>query len=768
MGRKAFKKGRILIAAILLLAIGVSLAFACGAEIRWLGTRQSQNDADESIQDELSGTLFTNNTRVRQDITGSHASDTLIEGDHLVCENPRLQMYFNEETSILKIRDLDNGYIWASGKVNESTAEMTASWEKFAHCLVSAEFIDKGTMTTSTAMPNFKKQTTAYRENGIDVTVPFSKTDCTVTVCIRLEEDGLSVSVPDDTILMNEERKVLSKLYVLPFFGASMAGEGEGYLIIPDGCGALIRFGASIVGTGSYAGRIYGQDLSVSAVGSGALVSGATLPSKTVSLPVFGIVHGYKQNGVMYEITQGQEYCEIVASPAGNKIDWYWAAPHFVYNERYFQQDNAGSGFILAQEQPNKVNAAFRMRFFSGDNADYVGMGQKYRELLIQREVLAQTVQTDETIPLMLDCLMAESEDTGIFTQALKLTTLADLENWRYDLGSVGIERVVYSLRGAGRGGYSKSDATNFGLWRKIGSESEAQRLMDGGMNLIYNKDMLMLFSGQMNQTYYSYAIDRGFVEQDYQGYLDDTVYFASVRGIWKIVGQADENPFDRISVNSLSNLLMGNYRAGDIYTRTDAMEQIKDALAQLRENQQYVMLQTPNEYALPYADAIYDLPLENSGYLFETDSVPFLQIVMGGSVDQFTQANYVVRAENRSDILRLIDYNVYPQFTVTAADETELAKTNSNMLYCSQFDTLFDDIQQIYHMVDAALSPVQGASMIRREVIQNDFVITTYSNGCSILINYSGSEITVQGVAVPAYSAITVSTELLEMNRGD
>lgn len=768
MGRQAFKRGRILIAVIALLLSSASLAFACGVKIKSMNASLYQSKVDESTEEEQSGTLFTNNTLVRQDITGSHESDTLIEGDRMVCENLRLQMYYNEETSILKIRDLDNGYIWASGKVNESTAEMTASWEKFAHCLVSAEFIDTGTMTTSTGMPNFKEQTTVYQENGIDVTVPFSKVDCTVTVCIRLEEDGLSVSVPDETIVMNEERKILSKLYVLPFFGASMAGEGDGYLMIPDGCGALIRFGASIAGTGSYAGRIYGQDLSISAVGSGALAGGATLPSKAVSLPVFGIVHGYRQNAVMYEITQGQEYCEIVASPAGNKIDWYWAAPHFIYNERYFQQDNTGSGFTLAQDQTNEVNAAFRMRFFSGDDADYVGMGQCYRELLIQRDALSEMVQTNDAIPLMLDCLMAESEDTGIFTQALKLTTLADLENWNEDLCAAGIDRVIYSLRGAGKGGFSKSDATDFRLWRKIGSESEAQGLTDSGMHLVYNKDMLMLFSGQMNQTYYTYAIDRGFVEQDYQGYLDDTVYFATVRGIWKIAEQAEENPLDGISVDSLANLVMGNYRAGDLYSRADALTQIKQVLAQLRNSQEYVMLQTPNEYALAYADAVYDLPLENSGYLFETDSIPFLQIVMGGSADRFAQSNYVVRAENRSDILRLIDYNVYPQFTVTAADETELAKTNSNMLYCSQFDTLFDDIRQIYHMVNEALAPVQGASMIRREVLQNDFVVTTYSNGCSILINYSGSEITEYGVTVPAYSAITVSADSLEMNRGD
>lgn len=739
MGRYSFKKAWCLLTALLLLATMVSATVVSGEEAK-----------------------FTNNTRVQRDGTGTHESDVLIEGDQLVCSNRRLELYYNEQTSILKVRDMDNGYIWSSGQVNEETAEMTASWERFAHCLVSAEFIDTGTMTTSTGMPDFDDQYTVYLENGISITIPFSKVDCSVTVHILLEEDGLSVSVPDETIVMNEEKKLLSKLYVLPFFGASMAGKGEGYLLIPDGCGALIRFGASLTGTGSYTGRIYGDDLSISAVGSEALVNGATLATESVCLPIFGIVHGCQQNSVLYEITEGEEYCEIVASPAGNKIDWYWAAPHFIYRERYFQQDNTGSGFILAQMEMNEVNAAFRIRFFAGDDADYVGMGNWYRELLIQRDWLSDAAQTETSVPLMLDCLMAESKDTGILMRGIALTTLADLKKWNESLLESGIENVTYSLRGAAKGGYSRSDATDFGLWQKVGSEAEAQGLIEQRMHLVYNKDMVTLFPGQMNRNYYTYAIDRGFAEQDYQGYLDETVYFASLRGIRKIAEQSEENILCGISVNALGKRLMGSFRSEDSYSRGYAMEETVSILAQLREGQDYVLLQAPNAYALPYTDAVYDLPLENSGYLFETDSVPLLQIVLGGYVERFAPSNYVVRAENRTDILRLIDYNVYPQFTVTAADEMELAKTNSNMLYCSQFDMLSDEIKEIYQTVNEALSPVRGAAMIRRKVLRDDFVITSYSNGWSILINYSDSVKTENGISVPACTAVTVPTEQL------
>lgn len=153
---------------------------------------------------------------------------------------------------------------------------------------------------------------------------------------------------------------------------------------------------------------------------------------------------------------------------------------------------------------------------------------------------------------------------------------------------------------------------------------------------------------------------------------------------------------------------------------------------------------------------------------MFETDAVPLLQIVLDGCAEQFSTANYVVRGENLTDILRLIDYNVYPQFTLTAADEMVLAKTNSNMIYCSQFDVLSDEIKTIYQMVNDSLSLVQGASVVQREVPQDDLVITSYSNGWSILINYSDQLITVSGICLPGCSALTVRTDQLAVGWGD
>ena len=69
------------------------------------------------------------------------------------------------------------------------------------------------------------------------------------------------------------------------------------------------------------------------------------------------------------------------------------------------------------------------------------------------------------------------------------------------------------------------------------------------------------------------------------------------------------------------------------------------------------------------------------SQYLIQTDTVPFLQIVLSGSMEVYaTYANFSFYTE--TDILRMIDYNVYPSFILTHDPSYELISTNSSNFY--------------------------------------------------------------------------------------
>ncbi|MBQ4563005.1 MAG: hypothetical protein IJA58_00830, partial [Lachnospiraceae bacterium] len=109
-----------------------------------------------------------------------------------------------------------------------------------------------------------------------------------------------------------------------------------------------------------------------------------------------------------------------------------------------------------------------------------------------------------------------------------------------------------------------------------------------------------------------------------------------------------------------------------------------------------------------------------------------------------------------------------YPQFTALAADSDVLAKTNSNIKVSPSFDDISDDIIHIYKRVDEVLSPVRGAMVETRVVVQDGVVVTTYDNGWSVVVNYSTAGFTQGEITVEAKSAVSVKTEFLQMKGGN
>ena len=105
------------------------------------------------------------------------------------------------------------------------------------------------------------------------------------------------------------------------------------------------------------------------------------------------------------------------------------------------------------------------------------------------------------------------------------------------------------------------------------------------------------------------------------------------------------------------------------------------------------------------------------------------------------------------SDVLRMIDYNVYPSFVLSKEASHLLSDTNSRNFYSTQYTLYEDVIQSIYGKVNTALSPVIGAEWLDREVVQNGLIVNTYSNGVQVVINYTDDAIDYMGTTVEAVS---------------
>ena len=149
-------------------------------------------------------------------------------------------------------------------------------------------------------------------------------------------------------------------------------------------------------------------------------------------------------------------------------------------------------------------------------------------------------------------------------------------------------------------------------------------------------------------------------------------------------------------------------------------------------------------------------MPLENSQYLFETDSVPFLPMVLKGSVDYY--APYINQGYYPEDsLLKLLEYGAYPSFLTMQAENEKLIGTPSSDYFSIQMENWQEAMVSSYRQLNAVLQKTEGAVMEEHRVLQKGVVRVRYSNGVTVYVNYLNEEYRDGSVVVSAKSGICV-----------
>lgn len=130
-----------------------------------------------------------------------------------------------------------------------------------------------------------------------------------MSLIYKLDENGLTVKLPANSIVFNEDHYRIKEVTVLPYFGAGNKAN-NGFTFIPDGIGSITEFkdigDVNIMHTGS----MYGADYSYHS-----LPTSFTGINEIMRYPVFGVVEE-KVVVNKYFVDGGMPYCvhEYVAS----------------------------------------------------------------------------------------------------------------------------------------------------------------------------------------------------------------------------------------------------------------------------------------------------------------------------------------------------------------------------------------------------------------------------------------------------------------------
>ena len=108
----------------------------------------------------------------------------------------------------------------------------------------------------------------------------------------------------------------------------------------------------------------------------------------------------------------------------------------------------------------------------------------------------------------------------------------------------------------------------------------------------------------------------------------------------------------------------------------------------------------------------------------------------------------------SKIDLLKSIEYNVYPSYLLTEADNLDLAQTTMADESSTKFTNWEATIEASYQFVTEVLKQVEGQRMLSHTRLNETVFAVTYENG-TIYVNYGATDYTLENATViPAENA--------------
>ena len=708
-------------------------------------------------------------------------------------ENDNFTFSYRKETTCFEILDKRNNYTWSSGlnltsDENKEQGRISSSYLEFANSFIETKtIIDKeGTIVFSDSGDSGLADIEFYKVNNdnkhycMDITFKrkFKATGdkatklhdlYTIRVHIYFNDLGMDVEIRNEEI-QGEYRKGLKDLYLMPFLasegGTIKNGDStvlkdmeNGYILVPDGSGSLVNFQRNVTAYKTYNCDIYGGNPGYAS--DNVWYPSRVVENKPCSLPLYGCARLDDNAAFVAYAETGSENMYITVEPeSGGEyplVQSLYAYPKFTYNflyTEYYNKTGANNRFArLGDILDYDINMSYE--FLANEDANYSGMAKAYQRHLISEGKLERLTYDYNELPIRLDFLMADSEYSVMGKEEVVVTSVEQVDNILDDVyTNLEIKNIVASLQGWAKGGRSANDPRKVYYSSKIGTKREYKNLLakykELGVDVALAQDYLNINDEQMSfvgnatkhvNKYYNEAYREVEFTQDYA--------FARSDKYDKWVKTQNKKLIKDINLNSMtiegiSDSLVSHSQ--DI-TLTETLANTQKTFEYLDNSGIKVNASHPHNYLFEYVDRYFNIPVTDSQYLIENNEVPFLEMVLQGCLEMYTDySNFSFY--NQNSILTMIDYNVSPSFILTNESSHLLTYTNSADYYSTEYTLYRDKIDNIYAQVNDALSQVINDEWLYREY-KDGVYINTYKSGKKIYINYTLEDKVVDGVEI-------------------
>ncbi|MFC5405798.1 DUF5696 domain-containing protein [Cohnella soli] len=683
----------------------------------------------------------------------------------VVAENRNLKLLVSPETGHFIVTDNRTGHVWRSFASPEEWDEKENSnaWNVHLRSPFMFSYVEFNVRKDMLKETNFIEHggTIASFEqinNGARFKFAIPELGFVIPVEVRLYEDYVETRVLDEGLIDGNELPVqaqakgndpkarLASIRPYPFLGAVTSADPEGYLLIPDGSGALIRFRKDRVPSPSlYVGKVFGDDWAYSS-------NSALSDRLPVTMPVFGIKSGGQ--AMIGIIEDGAEYANVLAAPSKAFSQYNWVTPEFQYRLKYMQPMNTKKTSGIMKYSADRIHSDMSTRYYFMDSSDptYADMAARYRQYLMDETGALSDVKKEGPIPLHLSLLGADTEKGFLFDSYLALTTTSEAKTIVGELNSLGIDALSIVYMGWQKNGYSDYGGP-FPIASKLGGDSGMKAFID----YAHSKN----FPVYLSADHYSFNnTGRGGFRRSRDGLRDQGQAVIDYRTWGSQVKLTFVSPLfveksvlgDLEKVKSLhaDGLLLGsaigaivNADYNDRYpvTRAESRRSQERIFQKVKETLGSVQVSSGNSYTLGYAGHMLSSYDDYSKDLFVDEAIPFAQIAMHGLLSySFEYANQ--SDDYKTSFLKAIEYGAEPSFIVTYAPTKQLADTYSlKKFYSTDYRDWTSQMVMQYQQFNEALGDVRDQFITGHRKLADGVYETAYSNGKRIIVNYNNTK---------------------------
>lgn len=690
-------------------------------------------------------------------------------GTFRICaENDNYKLLVDDRLGNIGMENKSTGYIWWSSPLG-------AARDKIATPLLINELRSSNTLRYG--IPSKRSNNNVLRsgtddceisvkdtENGVKVTYKYGKAGFEYPVEYTLEDDHLKASLKVSDIKETSKENIATEVTVMSSFGAA-SDEEDGYFIIPDGSGALVRFNNNkTTDSNAYSQSVYGRDITAVPTNKGAV-------TEQIYLPMYGIVK--EDNAIMVVASKGDSNAYLSARVSGQSNSSYNMCNFsFVLRntDTFYMSGNSNDKLTVFESGKIKSDDIELLYYpISKENADYVDVAECYRNYLMKNEGLTKKTSAGEA-PMYVSLYGGTQKKKPVLgipvTMKQTVTKYDEAVEILSELKNNGAENLIVS--------YSKW--TNDGIVSKVDTGAKPSGKL-GGKNG-FNK--LTDFISENGYEFYPVSDNRNFYSGNGYNSFTDTcvrvsgsysriISYDRAYGIpddfkknmsllspdyyGKVFSEIAENYSNAglkgVSVGDLTTSLYGDYGKKNI-SRFTAMELAGEGYKKLTDElENGILADSANAYALPYVSHITNVPMSSGRFDIFNEDIPFYQLVMHGIIPYSTTA-VNANADSETLLLMAAATGSLLSYDMLYEETNVLKDTEFDIYFYANYANWAETATAEYKLLKPIYTDTADSTITDYDV-ENDGnnITTTYSNGSVVKVDFEARTIEFNGQVI-------------------